>query len=332
MPESLQPSKSILLLGASGKIGLEIRKALHAQATGIPVICCSRQPWEGGTFPEEHWLVFDPFSSKWEFPAPIGVVINAVGAIRETREMSFDKVHIGLTKLILAQHEAMGRPRIVQVSALGADPMQETAFLRSKGHADALLQDLPNAVVLRPSIVCTPDTMLSQKLRSLLKMARFSFGKLLVPSGFPATEIQPIMGADVGQAVAMAALHPHHSGSIDLVGPERIAFGALLQGMAGAQGRDLRLVEVSREIMETFVKHFVAVWFPDLINYDQFKLLFQDNVGDMSQTADLLQRDPISTMAFWEAEALGNAMPVDADVFPLIHNIPVAQTEISSSK
>lgn len=238
--------------------------------------------------------------------------------------MTFDKIHLGLTQLILAHRAAMGNPRIVQVSALGADSKAETSFLHSKGLADELLLVEPNVVVLRPSIVCTPDTMLSQKLRSLLKMARFSFGKLLVPTGFPFTQIQPIMGADVGGAVAAASSKPIVPELVELVGPQRIAFGELLETMAAAEGRTVRLLEVSRDIMETFVKHFVAVWFPDLINYEQFKLLFQDNVGEVEQTKALLGCNPADTMGFWKGEAAGTEASPSPDGLNLPKNVTLA--------
>ncbi len=303
MPESLLPTQYILLLGASGKIGLEIRKALHALAPGSSIICCSRSPWTGPQYPMEKWIIFDPLSDVWTFAHPIDVVINAIGIIQESKGMTYEKVHVGVTEAILRHRAALGQPRILQVSALGASMAHETDFLRTKGEADALLLHEANVCVLRPSIVCTPDTMLSQKLRQLLKIARFSLGKMLVPSGFPATQIQPILGADVGSAVALAALQPDCPSLIELVGPQRMSFGELIGEMAAAQGRELRLLEVSREIMETFVKHFVGVWFPELINYQQFRLLFVDNVGEVEQTAKLLGRAPLDTLPFWRGEA-----------------------------
>lgn len=308
------PPKTILLLGASGKIGLEIRKAFAALALPHRLLCCSRSPWEGSVYPQETWLQLDPFATEWPAVGKVDVLINAVGAIQETKAMPFTRVHGGLTAQILDKRQTLGQPRIVQISALGADARSQSGFLQSKGLADAQLLAAPDTVVLRPSIVCTPQTMLSQKLRKLLTVARFGLGKMLVPTGFPHTQIQPIMGADVGIAAAMAALG-EQNGIIDLVGPERIDFATLVQTMAKAQGRNVRLIEVSREIMETFVAHFVGVWFPDLINVEQFRLLFQDNVGEVAATEALLGRKPGNTIPFWEAEA--------------IHPNAAAQTETS---
>ncbi len=299
---------TVLLLGASGKIGLEIRKAFAAHGGATTVICGSRERWKGAVFPNENWLQFDPLSGNWPAIGKLDVVINAIGAIAESKEMSFERTHGGVTTAILNHRTALGQPRIVQISAIGADSSSSSDFLRTKGEADAMVLGESDTVVLRPSIVCTPDTMLSQKLRKLLTIARFGLGKMLVPTGFPLTQVQPVMGADVGEAALRAALNPEIQGIIDVVGPERIRFGELLERMATAQDRKIRLIEVSREIMESFVAHFVGVWFPNLINLEQFKLLFQDNVGDAAATKALLGRKPHSTWPFWEAEATGEAL------------------------
>ena len=308
MSEHLHGPQNILLLGASGKIGLEIRKAFAARDTRHSLICCSRGIWKGEIFPSETWLQFDPFSNQWLNLCKIDVVINAIGAIAETKEMSFERIHGGVTAAILKHRTELGNPRIVQISALGADAASPLGFLRTKGQADAVLLQEDDTIVLRPSIVCTPDTMLAQKLRKLLTIARFGLGKLLVPNGFPHTRVQPVMGADVGEAAYRAANDPLYIGVIDVVGPEKLSFGDLILRMSAAQGRKVKLIEVSREIMESFVAHFVGVWFPNLINLEQFRLLFQDNVGDAAATERLLGRAPLSTLAFWDAEATGEAL------------------------
>jgi uncharacterized protein YbjT (DUF2867 family) len=267
-------------------------------------------------FPGEVWVELDPLWDVWPKLGKVDVVINAVGAIQATKAMPFERVHGGVTEAVLGQREALGWPRVVQISALGADAGHASGFLRSKGVADALLLGGSNAVVLRPSIVCTPGTMLARKIGTLLAVARFSLNKLLVPAGFPATQVQPILGSDLGKAVVAAAFAEGLEGVVELVGPERIPFGEIFRVMAAAQGRKVHLVEVSREIMETFVVHFLGIWFaganyvlgtsfPGVLNLEQFRLLFQDNVGDVKGVEGLLGRMPGSTWGFWESEARG---------------------------
>lgn len=303
MSESLLPYPTVLLLGASGQLGTAIREAFARLAPDCTLIATSRNP-----APKEEdrgiWLRLDPLAEEWPSLPQVDIVINAVGAIHATDAMPFEKVHGGVTAAILARRESLGHPKIIQISALGADPEHSSAFLRTKGEADAMLLRHPHTLVLRPSIVCTPGTMIAKRFQTLLGISRFSLGKLLMPKGFGETKIQPILGDDLGKAVVHAALADFvGSMALPLVGPEEISLRNLLETMAEAQGRKIRLIEVPREIVESFVTHFVSVWFPDVINADQFQLLFEDNVAAVEPTLNLLGRRPGSTLDFWRAEA-----------------------------
>lgn len=303
MSESLLPYPTILLLGASGQLGTAIREAFAQLAPDCILIATSRNPApkddDRGT-----WLKLDPLAEEWPALPKVDIVINVVGAIHATDAMPFEEVHGGVTAAILAHRERLGNPKIIQISALGADPGHSSAFLRTKGEADALLLRQPRTLVLRPSIVCTPGTMISKRFQTLLSISRFSLGKLLMPKGFGETKIQPILADDLGKAVVHAALADFvGSMALPLVGPEQLSLRNLLETMAEAQGRKIRLIEVPREIVESFVTHFVSVWFPDVLNADQFQLLFEDNVAAVEPTLNLLGRRPASTLDFWRAEA-----------------------------
>lgn len=290
----------ILILGGHGRIGTLIANALQARLPHAHILRTSRKahpPTQAG-----EWLQFDPFVDDWSRLPQVDLVVNAVGAIRASKAMPFVKVHEGLTALLLQHRAALGQPRIVQVSALGAAPAHKAAFLATKGRADALLLAEPDTLVLRPSIVCTPGTMLSQRLDQLIQVAKVGFGKLLVPAGFPATRVQPIAPDDLGRIAAHAALDPELTGVVELVGPQALSFETLLHTKAAAQGLNLRLIGVPRAIMEGFVQHFVAVWFPSTLSRDQFQLLFEDNVGDAS-LGTVLNGAPLQdTLPFWRGE------------------------------
>jgi uncharacterized protein YbjT (DUF2867 family) len=263
----------------------------------------------GRQAPEDSGLLaFDPFSDDWSvLPGPFDVVINCIGAIRENRDMSFDRIHAGLTELILDHRAWLGHPRLVQVSALGAREDHPVAFLRSKGQADALLLTQPDTLVVRPSVVCHPETVLYLRLQKLLEIARLGFGKLLVPKGFGRTRVQPVLPADLSALLAAAVIRGGE-GVVDAVGGEVFSFRELLEIMATSAGRTVRLVEVPREIMEGFVKYFVSVWFPGTLNYDQFQLLFMDNTGEGATAEALLMRPARSTREFWQGTPPGEEL------------------------
>ena len=295
--------KRTLILGGNGRIGQLAAAHLRKHDPQAEVIQLARTvPADA---PPGHFLRFDPFHDDWAMLPPCDLLINAVGAIKESADMPFERVHQGLSSLMIQHRAKLGNPRILQISALGADPTQELPFLKTKGLADELLLAESDTYLLRPSIVCTPGTMLSQRLKQLLKISRIGFGKLLVPKGFPETLVQPIMPEDLGALIVAMASLPKGEGSriVEAVGPKPWAFGAILQAMAAAQGKPLRLVPVPREIMESFVKYFVGVWFPGTLNLQQFQLLFQDNTADPGPAITLLDRPLRDPLPFWQSEA-----------------------------
>lgn len=292
-----------LILGGNGRIGKIIADALrvrHPQAVILRTTLKACPPAQEGL---DQWLQFDPFDDDWGQLPYVDLVVNAVGAIRATRNMPFSKVHVGLTQSMLVHRVALGSPRIVQVSAIGADPAHKSAFLATKGQADALLLAEPDTLVVRPSIVCTPGTMLSRRLDQLIQIAKVGFGKLLVPAGFPATRVQPILPEDLGRIIA-AACDADLTGIVEAVGPAPLSFEELLRAKASAQGMALRLIGVPRAIMEGFVQHFVAVWFPQTLSRDQFRLLFEDNIGDPSLATRLNGQPLRDSLPFWRGEPI----------------------------
>lgn len=295
-----RPLQNILILGSDGRIGSLLRNHLRARLPYARIMGSTRGQIPAADATHTDWLIFDPFKDDWGQLPQFDLVVNAIGAIKETKEMPYSRIHEGLTSLLLTHREGLGQPRILQISALGARPDHEVNFLATKGRADAMLLAEPDTLVVRPSIVCTPETMLQKKLEQLLQIAKLGFGKLLVPSGFPDSHVQPIYPEDLGTLCVNAALTPGLHGIVEAVGPYPITFGEILTWMAETRGQKLKLVAVPREVIEGFVKHFVSVWFPGTLNYDQFRLLFQDNVGNPASGAAILGRMTKDTAPFWK--------------------------------
>jgi hypothetical protein len=84
------------------------------------------------------------------------------------------------------------------------------------------------------------------------------------------------------------------------VGPEAIALIDLLKIMDKYHAKKLGIWEFPRSWAAWLVRYIADPLFPHLITYDQFRLLFADNVGDPERMHRLLQRPPGSTRAFWE--------------------------------
>lgn len=250
------------------------------------------------------WIQFDPWQDDWALLGRADVWINTIGAIRLRKKSDFEVVHEGFIQKMLDHYRKAGSPRMIQLSALGADPDHKVPFLSTKAKADAaLLAQVPDALVLRPSIVCTPNTMLFQKLGKLIQTSRFTFSKLLVPKGFLSTRVQPVAIEDLTALVSREVLTGASTGILEVAGPEPFSFETLLKWRGEAMGAKPRFIEVPRDFIDGFVRYFMSVWFPGVINYDQFQLLFQDNVADTTAFEHALGRPLRSTNAFWQQSA-----------------------------
>ncbi|HYF68474.1 MAG TPA: hypothetical protein VD884_10065 [Ohtaekwangia sp.] len=260
----------IVVLGASGQVGSVIYSGLKDihEVTGT-----SRN--RSGKY-----LQFDPFSDDWSVLGKADVLINCVGQIAATPKSSFDRIHVLLTKQILAHRQNLGNPRIIQISALGASTDHQVEFLRTKGIADELLLQHPNVAVIRPSIICTPRTMLVKKMIMLSELARVFFGFVPIPRGFLTTQIQPIMPDDLIDLVRKLC-YSHNTRIIPAVGPEPISFHEVIQILRECRHEQLKVIEVSKRFTDIVVKNFVGYLLPKIISTQQYQLLFEDNTADV---------------------------------------------------
>lgn len=195
----------------------------------------------------------------------------------------------------------MGSPRVIQISVLGAEENSDIAFLRTKAIADNLLLKHKNTFILRPSIICTHNTMLVRKISSLIKVGK-AFGFVILPGGFLDHKIQPILVQDLCMIIGNICKINYPEQVIPLVGPAEISFRNLIEFAMENSGKKIKLLEINRNFIEFFVKNFLSIFFPRLLSYDQFRLLFKDNTADVKPATILLGRNPFSTKYFWKGE------------------------------
>ena len=296
----------IVIFGANGQLGRSFFQMLKKKFPNAQVVGTTR----GGGFStgdariKDDLLRFDPFKDNWAELGKVSILINCIGQIRETRECSFTHIHIDLAKLILANASTLGHPKILQLSALGAGEHEDIRFLATKSAADRLLLAGGNTCVIRPSIVCTPHTMLVQKLKLLQTIASASLGYLPTPKGFLDTKIQPIMIDDLMEIVYACCKAFPDRRMLELAGPMCISFRDLIK--IAANGSKIIFVEVPRPVITPSVKYFVAPLLPGILSYDQYQLLFRDNTSIHAHFEELIGRPPKSTLPFWQKELNGS--------------------------
>jgi len=115
------------------------------------------------------------------------ILINLVGILHERGRQRFDAVHrYGAEQVALAA-SAHGA-RLIHVSAIGADENSPSHYARSKAQAESLvLSAVPQATIMRPSIVFGPEDSFFNRFAAL---ARFAPALPLIGGGL--TRFQPV--------------------------------------------------------------------------------------------------------------------------------------------
>jgi uncharacterized protein YbjT (DUF2867 family) len=201
-------------------------------------------------------------------------VVNLIGILYESRRQTFADVHGELPGRIARAAVAAGITRMVQISAIGADPNARSAYARSKAQGEqAVRAALPTATILRPSIVVGPEDGFFNRFAA---MARVLPALPLIGGG--RTRFQPVWVGDVADAI-VAALEREDAGgaTYELGGPKVYSFAELMRYMLKVIGRRRLLLPLSFELATLQARVLERLPTPPLTR-DQVELLKTDNV------------------------------------------------------
>lgn len=206
-------------------------------------------------------------------------VVNCVGILFQSGSQRFDSVQaIGATMLAETAADA-GVRDFVHVSSIGADAESDSDYARTKGEAERMVRaHLPDAVILRPSIVFGPEDGFFNRFAT---MASFSPALPLIGGG--KSKFQPVYVDDVADAVCAALERPDARGrTFELGGPNVYSFRELMTMMLAETGQRRLLLPIpfaaaplaglAGEIMG------LAPFFDPPVTRDQIRLLKKDNV------------------------------------------------------
>lgn len=208
-------------------------------------------------------------------------VINLVGILHQQGAQRFDSVQAGGARVIAECAAEAGVPRLVHISAIGADPQSKSLYARSKGLGEAAVRSAcPQATILRPSLVFGPEDDFFNRFAA---MAALSPLVALPLFGGGATRFQPVYVDDVADAVCEAAVQPAAAGrTYELGGPNVYTFKELMELMLKTIGRKRILLPIPFALGAVIgfageALGVVPVFNPP-ITRDQIRLLKTDNV------------------------------------------------------
>ncbi len=210
-------------------------------------------------------------------------VINLVGILAERGRQTFEAVHIEGARTVARAAREGEAAALVHLSAIGADARARARYARSKAAGEvAVLEEFPEAVVLRPSIVFGPE---DQFFNRFAAMARLSPALPLIGGG--KTRFQPVYVGDVARAISAMLegwAQVNESGAIgeggaiyELGGPEVLSFRALLERVLHYTGRKRWLVPIPFWLATLQALLMSPLPNPPL-TVDQVRLLKRDNV------------------------------------------------------
>src|SRR5207237_153263 len=168
------------------------------------------------------------------------IVINLVGILFERGRQRFETVQAFGAEAVALAAAAFGA-RLVHISAIGANENSPALYARAKATGEKLvLAAMPDAVILRPSVVFGPEDDFFNKFASI---ARFVPALPLIGGG--KTRFQPVFAGDVAAAFAAAVAGETKAGTVyELGGPEALTFRALMEYVLATIERRRLLVPI----------------------------------------------------------------------------------------
>jgi len=193
---------NVLVLGGYGFIGSAVSRFLHAQ--GARVTAMVRHPRTGakvlpGLVLVQGDLRYLLLPQNWDqYLNGVDAVINCAGALQDTRQDDLQAVHHTAIAALAAACAEREIP-VVQISAIGAAPHANTAFMRTKAAGDAALQAAGCPLwILRPGLVIGQSDYGGTALLRMLAAI-----PLVQPVAYPETPVQCVGMPDLCHAIGL---------------------------------------------------------------------------------------------------------------------------------
>ncbi len=206
-------------------------------------------------------------------------VVNCVGILAENGKNRFDAVQAEGPGRVARIASEMGISRMVHISAIGADAASKSDYARTKALGEqAVLQYMPDAVILRPSIVFGAE---DQFFNRFARMAQL--GPILPVVGAD-TRFQPVYVDDVARAAVLGVVGKAAPGIYELGGPDVSTFRALMGQMLDVIQRRRMIVNIPFPVARMMGFGFDMLnkvtlgLVPAQITRDQVRNLARDNV------------------------------------------------------
>jgi uncharacterized protein YbjT (DUF2867 family) len=284
----------VLVTGGTGFIGQRLVRELLER--GHEVTALSRNPDET-EFPSEVEKAMGDVTAYASIEGAFSgqdAVVNLVALspmFKPPRGRSHMSVHFGGTRNVVRAAEEHDVGKIVQMSALGADPTGPTEYIRAKGRAEKLVRESDcRWTIFRPSVVFGEGSEF------------LSFTKKLAPPylaplpGGGETRFQPIWVGDLAPMLADGIEESRDGDTYEIGGPEVLTLAEVAKLVRRAEGQSVTVLPVPMELAEVGLKVGGAIpGFP--MGGDQYRSLeFDNTVGNNDVASFGIQPEELTTL------------------------------------
>jgi uncharacterized protein YbjT (DUF2867 family) len=231
MTSRLEQGSLVTVFGGSGFVGRHAVRVLAKD--GWRVRAAVRRPDLAGYLqPMGAVGQIQPVQANVRYPASVqralegaAAVVNMVGILAKSGAQTFDGVHVAGARAVAKAAKDAGVKTLVHVSALGADRKSKGVYGRTKAAGEAaVLEQFPDAIILRPSVVFGPEDHFFNRFAGLAQVSPF-----LPLIGGGQTKLQPVFVDDVAAAVGAACAGKAKLGVVyELGGPDILTMRELL--------------------------------------------------------------------------------------------------------
>ncbi len=265
----------VTVIGGDGYIGRYAVQALLREGWRVRV--SSRKPKRSydlkpqANLGQIGWLaadIFDPASLDRACDGA-SAVVNLAGSFAD-----MERVHVTGGGNVARAAAKAGARLYVHMSAIGADAESPSVYGRSKAGGEAAAREaLPDAVILRPSVVFGREDQFINRFAGLMRMLP------IMPIIGGTTKFQPVFVGDVGHAIATALTKPNKAGTFELGGPDVMSMAEINRWIARQIGREPIFIDMPDAAAAAMAK--LTGWLPGApMSWDQWLMLQEDNVTD----------------------------------------------------
>lgn len=268
--------QSVCVLGGTGFVGRHIVRLLCGQkvAVRVPTRSTGKARQALVSLPAEAVQadVHDVAQLAKLFER-VDAVINLVGILHEQDGQTFQRAHVDLSRKVIEAARLAGVQRLLHMSALNAAPDGPSAYLRSKGEAEKLVQASGlQATIFRPSVIFGAEDSF---LNLFARMAKWA---PVLPLACAGARFQPVWVEDVARVFVHSLNDADSIGQrYDLCGPQVYNLHELVAFAAACRGRHPLIVPLPRPV--AYLQAAAMEWLPvKLMTRDNFYSMQQDSV------------------------------------------------------